>query len=501
MERFAHSRSGAATRWPLRLLPLWDVIMVLLCARIASLVDSALPASVPTAIWTWTPAERWALPLALLAPFLMHRPGAAPSVRAALVRALAFAGVAAVAGALAADPPPAVWLALWLGACVLALPALRRLLASPAGVQTVAVVGAGPVADRLIRHLRRYDGGRFRLVGVFDDRGTRIEDCENAPRGTVADLLEMGERQRVDWIMITLPGTARVRVLQLLGSLRGVADTVGLCPPSVGVDLPWRHVGQFGSALPVTLLADARNTEWELDDYDLASFTQVAARFGDDRYGYVVTPNADHLIRLHDDAEFRALYADAGYVLLDSRFLARLLRALRGLRLPVCAGSDLTAQLFEHVIRPYDGLVLIGGSEAQAQTLRARYGLQRLAHHNPPMGFIRDTDAVEACLQFIEAHSPFRFCLLAVGSPQQEIIAHKLKERGLARGLALCIGASIDFLTGTERRAPRWLQRLGLEWVYRLLQAPGRMAKRYLVRGPRVFGLLARTDVLLRAPG
>jgi exopolysaccharide biosynthesis WecB/TagA/CpsF family protein len=263
---------------------------------------------------------------------------------------------------------------------------------------------------------------------------------------------------------------------------------------------PLRPLKYLGADVAIPIVSEAASTGWEIDDYDLERFSEEAANFGQDRYRYVVTPNVDHLIRLHDDPQFRELYADAGYVLLDSRFLAQALRLTKGMRLPVCAGSDLTERLFETVIHPLDDLVLIGGSEAQAQRLAERYGLTHLAHHNPPMGFINDPEAVETCLSFIEAHSPFRYCLLAVGSPQQEIIARELQRRDVARGLALCVGASINFLTGNERRAPRWMQRAGLEWLYRLLQAPGRMAARYLIRGPRVFDLLPQTDILLRRP-
>ena len=243
---------------------------------------------------------------------------------------------------------------------------------------------------------------------------------------------------------------------------------------------------------------DGRHMRWELDDYDLEAFVDLGADFGQAEFAYVVTPNVDHLIRLHDDAGFRALYADARFALLDSRFLSHVLRLTKGVRLPVCAGSDLVARLFAGVIRPDDPLVLIGGSIEQVQQLTARYGLTGLAHHNPPMGFIHDPGAVEDCLRFIEAHSPFRFCLLAIGAPQQEIIARHLQQRRQARGLALCIGASVDFITGAQKRAPRWMQRSGLEWIYRLLQEPHRLARRYLVRGPRVFGLLSRTDIHLR---
>jgi exopolysaccharide biosynthesis WecB/TagA/CpsF family protein len=240
----------------------------------------------------------------------------------------------------------------------------------------------------------------------------------------------------------------------------------------------------------------------QLDDFDLVRFTEVAAGYGMGRFGYVVTPNVDHVIRYYDDSGFRGLYADTAYVLLDSRFLSYLLRLTRGIRAHVCTGSDLTAELFAKVIAPADRIVLIGGTADQARILRERYGLMNLHHHNPPMGFARDPAAVEECLRFVEAHSPFRFCMLGVGCPQQELVAQKLKSRGIARGLALCIGASVNFITGVERRAPRWMQKAGFEWLYRLVQDPRRLAKRYLLRGPRVFALLllGRIEIRTRQP-
>lgn len=237
----------------------------------------------------------------------------------------------------------------------------------------------------------------------------------------------------------------------------------------------------------------------QFSDYRLPEFMRVAAAFGSDTYAYVVTPNVDHLIRYCDDASFRELYRSARFVLLDSRFLAYVLRLTVGLLLPACPGSDVTEQLFDEVIDPADKVVVIGGSEAQAQMLAQKYRLRALQHFNPPMGFIHDPLAVETCLQFIENESPFRFCLLAVGCPQQEMLARALEIRGRARGLALCVGASINFLTGVERRAPKWIQSAGLEWLYRLLHDPARLARRYLVRGPRIFFLLPRLKFLLRS--
>lgn len=235
-----------------------------------------------------------------------------------------------------------------------------------------------------------------------------------------------------------------------------------------------------------------------IDELDLDQFVEVAARYGSDKLGYVVTPNVDHMIRYRESAEFRAYYAEAAYVLLDSQFASSLIRLLYGTRFPVCKGSDLTDALFARVIQPDDAVVLIGASDEQAQALRQRFGLRRLTHHNPPMGFADDPEAVEAALDIIEAASPFRFCLMAVGSPRQEMLSQRLVQRGRARGMVLCIGASINFLTGGERRAPSWMQRSGIEWLYRLLQDPRRLAHRYLVRGPRFFAQLSRDHLLLR---
>ncbi len=239
---------------------------------------------------------------------------------------------------------------------------------------------------------------------------------------------------------------------------------------------------------------------FKLDNYDVEGFLAVARTFGQGAYAYVVTPNVDHLIRWHGEPDFRAAYQAAAYTLLDSRFLSHLLRMTRGLRTRVCAGSDLTAGLFDQVIQPEDRIIVIGGDASQVRELIALYGLRNLQHINPPMGFIDDPAAVERCLRFVEMNSPFRMCFIAVGAPQQELLAQQLLARGRARGLALCVGAAVNFLTGIERRAPRWMQKSGTEWLYRLARDPQRLARRYLLRGPRVFALLRRTNFELHEP-
>ncbi len=235
------------------------------------------------------------------------------------------------------------------------------------------------------------------------------------------------------------------------------------------------------------------------DDFDVTRFVELARNFGESHYGYVVTPNVDHLVRLQQQPRFAQAYNQASYVLLDSRLLARLLRWRRNIEIATCPGSDLTQELFRTSVLPQDRIVLIGGSLTQARELGLRFGLERVAHFNPTMGFIERPDEVEQVLRFVESHSPFRYCLLAIGSPQQEYIAQELQVRGYARGLTLCVGASVNFLTGGEKRAPLWMQQRGLEWLYRVLQNPQRLLMRYLRAAPGLVRLMRGARFAMRS--
>src|SRR3569833_1317502 len=125
----------------------------------------------------------------------------------------------------------------------------------------------------------------------------------------------------------------------------------------------------YAESIGLTDTVVLREVVHVIDDFGLNEFLKVAAGYGQDRFGYVVTPNVDHLIRYHEDATFRAHYRAAEYILMDSRFAARLMYLLKGVRLPICTGSDLTAHLLGEGIQPNDRIVMIGGSGEQAQQI------------------------------------------------------------------------------------------------------------------------------------
>lgn len=217
----------------------------------------------------------------------------------------------------------------------------------------------------------------------------------------------------------------------------------------------------------------------------------LATRRADSAFGYVVTPNVDHVVRLaHAPDDVRQAYARADLCLCDSRVLARLARWC-GIGLPVVPGSDLVAAAFASVLQPGDRVCLIGGRDGDAAALNALHPGLDIIQHRPPMGLRTNLAARQAAAAFAAATAA-RITLIAVGSPQQELLAVALAETKGARGTALCIGASVDFLVGSQKRAPRAVQSVGLEWAWRLGTDPGRLARRYLIEGPAIFPMVWR---------
>jgi N-acetylglucosaminyldiphosphoundecaprenol N-acetyl-beta-D-mannosaminyltransferase len=208
-----------------------------------------------------------------------------------------------------------------------------------------------------------------------------------------------------------------------------------------------------------------------------------------EKFKYVVTPNVHHIVRLFEDpATIEPLYERAWHIFCDSRVLSYL-AWFSGRSLSVITGSDLTARLIARAADERLRIALVGPSAAACAALTERYPGLDVVFHTPPMGFIKSEHEIQKCVDFVvNARAPLIF--LAVGMPQQEILARHIADLPHARGVGLCVGASIDFLTGKERRAPVWVQKVGLEWLHRLLLNPRRLASRYLLECPRIFYLI-----------
>ncbi|MGH1485107.1 MAG: WecB/TagA/CpsF family glycosyltransferase [Cellvibrionaceae bacterium] len=234
------------------------------------------------------------------------------------------------------------------------------------------------------------------------------------------------------------------------------------------------------------------------DQLDLTeSISVIKVLRTEEKFSYVVTPNVDHLSRLCDKDNAEALlpiYQEADLCLCDSRIVAKLLQLAGHTIKAVVPGSDLTKQLFDTAIISDDKVLVLGGEEDRIQVLRDLHPQLSIQHINPSMGFIDKSEEVDALVAEI-AEGQFDYIFLAVGSPRQEVFASMLKKAGLDHGVALCIGASINFLIGVEKRAPKIMQILHIEWLYRMLQDPKRLIKRYSMNAyylPKIYSSFKR---------
>lgn len=200
---------------------------------------------------------------------------------------------------------------------------------------------------------------------------------------------------------------------------------------------------------------------------------------------YVVTPNVDHAVMYQEREDLRRAYECAALVVADGIPLVIASRLL-GKRLPErVAGSDVIPGLFDRCesaarnLRVYLLGAAAGVAERAADHIQSRWphvGVVGL--YSPPMGFERDEEENGRILAKIEAAGP-DLLIIGLGAPKQELWVHQHHE-SLRATVAICAGATIDFLAGEKRRAPVWMRKAGLEWLYRVILEPRRLAGRYL---------------------
>jgi len=204
------------------------------------------------------------------------------------------------------------------------------------------------------------------------------------------------------------------------------------------------------------------------------------------RGGVVVTPNLDHLRRYLHDVNFGALVAEADLVVADGMPLVWASR-LQGTPLPErVAGSNLIGSLSAAAADCGKSIFLLGGSpgtaEGAARVLATRYPHLKVAgHYFPPIGFEQDPAEMANIIAVLSTAKP-DIVYVALGSPKQERLIAKLRQI-LPNSWWLGVGNSFSFLCGDVRRAPLWLQKIGMEWAHRLLQEPKRLFRRYIMVG------------------
>jgi exopolysaccharide biosynthesis WecB/TagA/CpsF family protein len=212
-----------------------------------------------------------------------------------------------------------------------------------------------------------------------------------------------------------------------------------------------------------------------------ALLDEVRARFRRGEGFALATINLDHLVKLRSSAAFLKAYAAQDLVVADGNPIVWLAR-LAGERIALVPGSDMVLPLAELAAGEGVPVALVGSTEASLaaaadEMRRLVPGLEIAARVAPPMGFDPEGAGAEAVFAGIE-ESGARMVFLALGAPKQEMLAARGRARLPAVGFA-SIGAGLDFLSGTQRRAPAWVRAIAMEWAWRMLSQPSRLVGRY----------------------
>jgi N-acetylglucosaminyldiphosphoundecaprenol N-acetyl-beta-D-mannosaminyltransferase len=222
---------------------------------------------------------------------------------------------------------------------------------------------------------------------------------------------------------------------------------------------------------------------------------QVVAHLRRGRGGWIATPNVDHLRILSRRPELRAMIGEADLILADGMPLVWASQ-LQGTPLPQrVPGSGLVLSLSAALAKIRSSIYLLGGNPGEGDT--AAEVLKRLLPELkiagtmcPPNGFESDQLQMKTIRRTLESARP-DVVYVCLGFPKQELVIRGLR-RYLPATWFLGVGGSLGMISGNTRRAPAWMQGVGLEWVWRLALEPRRLFRRYIVDDlPFAISLLA----------
>ncbi len=240
----------------------------------------------------------------------------------------------------------------------------------------------------------------------------------------------------------------------------------------------------------------------EIDTYTFKEVIEAIVHhaLSDGTPEYVVTPNAQHILTLQKDAHFREIYRKAFLVVPDG---VSLLGAAKFLQTPLNGrvnGTDLFEKLC--AIAPEKGLKIFlmggrpGAAEKAKETLQARHpGIEIVGTHCPPYGFESNSQELALINSKIKAAAP-HILFVGLGAPKQEKwIYANYHELGVP--ISIGIGVSFELVANMVKRAPIWMQKMGLEWFFRLMVEPRRLWQRYIIGNPHFIFLVLRQRLSL----
>lgn len=212
-----------------------------------------------------------------------------------------------------------------------------------------------------------------------------------------------------------------------------------------------------------------------------ALLSDLGARFERGAGFTIATLNLDHVVKLARDPAFHAAYQAHSHVTADGNPIVWLSRLARQ-PVSLVPGSELVVPLAQLAAQKGVPVALFGASEetltqAKSGLMDRCPGLEVVYCHAPAMGFDPMGEVAQTAIEALNA-SGARLCFIALGAPKQELFAARA-QTALPQVGFVSVGAGLDFIAGTQARAPVWVQGMAGEWLWRLLGNPRRLAARY----------------------
>ena len=215
----------------------------------------------------------------------------------------------------------------------------------------------------------------------------------------------------------------------------------------------------------------------------------------ENKKAYVVAINVDVVMKIENDEYLKKVVNNANMILADGKPLIWISKYYKKPIKEKISGSDLVPKICEIASKKNYRIFILGGMDGVAnqakEKLEEKYnGINIVGTYAPRLNFEKDEKELEKINKLIKKASP-DLLIVCLGCPKQEKWIYENIDKYDAK-VSICAGATVDFLAGNVKRAPKWMSNHGLEWFYRFLQEPKRLFKRYFVDDVKIIKLIKK---------
>lgn len=210
---------------------------------------------------------------------------------------------------------------------------------------------------------------------------------------------------------------------------------------------------------------------------------------------YVVAINVDVVMKIEEDAYLKEITDNADMVLVDGKPLVWISEWYKKPVKAKISGSDIVPILCQTAAKKGYSIFIIGGKDGIAEQAKKKleekhHGIKIVGTYAPPFGFEKDERELDKINKMISEAQP-DLLIVCFGCPKQEKWIYENYQKYDAK-VSVCAGATVDFLAGNVSRAPKWMSEHGFEWLYRFLQEPKRLFKRYFIDDMKILKLVKK---------